>query len=127
MVGPVLLAIAGLHILAAPLFYGEAMTSIIDGGVFGAVEADPAVIDLRSAGFWYLAAGIILAFVGANVAWIERRWGQAPSHVGWMLVVVGCFGTALMPVSPFWLFFVAAALVARSRPPGSPRRAGALP
>lgn len=116
LVGAMLLVIAVLHILAAPLFYGEALISIIDGGVFGAVDADPSAVDLRSSGFWYLTAGIALAMAGANVAWIEKHHGRAPAHVGWMLLVLGGFGVALMPISPFWLFFfVAAALAARSR------------
>lgn len=115
LVGAMLLVIAVLHLLAAPLFYGEALTSIIDGGVFGAVDANPSAIDLRSSGFWYLIAGIALTFISANVTWIERHHGRAPAHVGWMLLVLGGFGVMLMPVSPFWLFFVAAAMVAHSR------------
>jgi hypothetical protein len=114
LVGPALLVIAVIHILTTPLFYGDSVASIIDAGVLGAVDADPALVDLRSASFWYLVAGIGLAFVGADVTWIERRWGQAPPHVGWLLLVLGCVGVVLMPVSPFWLFFGVAAMVAHS-------------
>jgi drug/metabolite transporter (DMT)-like permease len=114
LVGPALLVIAVVHLLVTPLFYGDSVASIIDAGVLGAVDADPSLVDLRSASFWYVIAGIGMAFVGADVTWIERRWGRPPPHVGWLLLVLGCVGVVLMPVSPFWLFFVVAAMVAHS-------------
>lgn len=102
------------HLLVAPLVVGDSLRSLLDGGVVGSVDADPALADLRGVGFWYLTTGIASLMLAALIGWIERRLGGVPRLVGWMFVALAGFGIAVMPVSPFWAFLVVAALAFRS-------------
>lgn len=121
LVGPVLITIGVLHCATAPVFYGDSLRSILDAGVVASVEADPALVMLRAAGFWYLSAGIGMLALGALAWWVERTVGVVPALLGWLLLALTVWGVTLMPVSGFWAFLVPAALAFRSA------RRGAVP
>lgn len=114
LIGGALAVIGVVHVLITPLLYGDAVRSVLDAGVFAAIDADPALTDLRGAGFWYASAGIILIALGVVVGWAERRLGTVPAALGWLLLGFGVWGVVLMPVSPFWVFLILAALTFRS-------------
>lgn len=109
-VGWSLVAIALLHLLSVPVFYDAALRSILAGGVVNAVESDPALRDLRSAGFWYLATGLAALTLGLLTAWVERHAGTVPYLLAWALLGIASFGVLLVPASGFWLFLVPATL-----------------
>lgn len=108
------LLLALVHLGMTPVFYGESLRSILDGGVLGAVDADPELATLRAAAFFYLTTGIFLALVGWMVMGAERRGDGAPRGYATALAVTGAWGVVLSPVSGFWLFFVLAWLARRS-------------
>lgn len=114
LVGVVLAAIGVVHIAATPIFYGDALRSVLDSGVVASIEADPALVDLRSAGFWYVAAGLGIVTLGVVVTWAERRLGTVPAVLGWIMLGLAVWGVIMMPVSPFWAFFLVAGLAFRS-------------
>lgn len=114
VVGLALVAIGVLHIALTPVFYGEALRSVVEAGVVASVEADPALVDLRSAGFWYVNAGIGMLLLGLVVAWAERRTGTIPGFLGWVLLGLAAWGLLLMPASGYWAVLVVALLAIRS-------------
>ncbi|MEP6648980.1 MAG: DUF6463 family protein [Lapillicoccus sp.] len=103
LVGPLMVLVGATHVAITPLVHPGWVTSIREGGVFGAVERDPAHATRRAAGFWYATCGLSLVAYGLAVAERERQPAPVPaSHAGG-LAVVGAFGAALLPKSPFWV------------------------
>lgn len=123
-----LAAVGVVHVAVAGLVYSDAVSTVIDEGVWNAVPDRATDAD---ATFWYLFAGFLLAVLGVLVHRLERRGGPL-AGVGAMLVAVGAFGQILKPTSPFWTFAligVVAFVSARRRPRGRPivgRLLGAL-
>ena len=113
--GTLLTAVGVVHVLVAPIFYSEAVRSIVDAGVVASVEANENVKDLRGSGFWYVTAGLVTVMFGTLLSWTERRDGTLPWFVGWMLLALGVWGCVLLPASPFWAFFGIAALAFHRR------------
>lgn len=95
------------------MFYGDALRSALDAGVVASIEADPALVDLRTAGFWYVSAGLGILALGVVVAWAERRLGTVPAVLGWIMLGLAVWGVLLMPVSGFWAFSLVAGLAFR--------------
>lgn len=120
--GIVLAVIAALHLAGAPLFYGDALRSILDAGVIASVEADPGSVALRSAGFWYLTTGLSLVVLSAIVIWVEQRVGTLPRVLPWLLLGIAVWGILLVPASGFWSFLPAAAVAFVAARRGSPIR-----
>jgi hypothetical protein len=114
-VGWSLLTIAAVHTAAAPAIYPESLRSTWDAGVVGAVEREPALVNLRGIGFWYVATGIGVGLLGLLARDAERRTGRPPRALGWGLLGLTGWGVALMPKSGFWAFIVPAVLTLRSR------------
>lgn len=115
LVGDTLLAIAAVHVAAAPVVYPRSLRSTWDGGVVGAIDAEPELSDLRGVGFWYLATGIGVGVLGAVVRDAEARRREVPSWLGWSLLGLTVGGGALMPRSGFWAFAVPGLLALRRR------------
>jgi hypothetical protein len=115
LVGESLLAIAALHIVAAPAVYPESLRSTWDAGVVGAVEADPALADRRGVGFWYVVAGVGVGLLGGVVREGEVRTGVIPRWFGWSMLGLAAGGATLMPRSGFWSFAVPGVLALRRR------------
>lgn len=111
VVGSAVVMVGVVHLATSPFLYGDEIRSILRGGVVGSVDADPAVQDLRSLGFWFLTAGVSLLVLGALVIRLEREHGVAPAVVGWLLLGLGVWGVLLVPASPFWVFVLLAVLV----------------
>ncbi|MDE9365923.1 DUF6463 family protein [Luteipulveratus sp. YIM 133132] len=109
-----LAVIGAVHVAMTPLLYGDAVSGIVRGGVIGQVDADPALLDERSAAFWYATAGLAALLLAAHVRDLERR-GPLPAHVSLGLVGLTVWGVALVPVSGFWAFTVPAAIAWRRR------------
>lgn len=115
LVGESLLVIAALHIAAAPAIYPESLRSTWDAGVIGAVEADPALVELRGVGFWYVVAGVGVGLLGGTVRWGEVNVGSTPRWLGWSLLGLAAGGGAMVPKSGFWAFAVPGLLALRRR------------
>src|SRR5688500_713213 len=98
-VGRSLLAIAAVHIAAAPAIYPESLRSTWDAGVVGAVEREPSLVNLRGIGFWYVTAGIGVGMLGLLARDAERRTGRLPRALGWGLLGFTGWGVALVPKS----------------------------
>ena len=111
VVGASLVGIGVVHVAATRAFYPESVRSIIQGGVIGAVEADPALTALRGVGFWYATAGLGVIALGLAVCHVERA-GRLRSDTAAVLAGIGAWGVSLVPKSGFWLFFPVAALAA---------------
>jgi hypothetical protein len=120
-VGDVITTIGLLHLVVAPAVYPDSLRSILEGGVLGSIDAEPAVKDLRSTGFWYVTAGLTLVVVGVTATNHEQVVGRPPGATAWGLLGLSMFGTALMPVSGFPLLSVPAMMsIRRHRVTGSP-------
>lgn len=121
-VGPILIAISVIHLAVTPLFHGPAVAAIVSGGVLNAVESGATALDARAAAFWYVTAGLGLALLGYLAWWVERRIGTLPAALGWLLLGFTIVTVLLVPVSPFWIFLLPAAIVLwRARHPDSTR------
>jgi hypothetical protein len=124
IVGIVLGVIAVIHIATAYVFYGDSLRSIVDAGVVASIDKDPALNNLRSAGFWYLTTGSGLMLISALITWAEHRDGRVPFFVAWMLLGMAAWGLVFMPLSGFWAILVASGLAfwsARRRSPARTR------
>lgn len=103
-------ALAAVHVAATPLVYGDSVRSVLDAGVLGALDRDPALADVRGASFYFLTAGVMLGALGVGVARHERREGTAPAGFAAFMAVTGLGGVLITPASGFWAFFPIAAL-----------------
>lgn len=111
LVGRSLVAIGLVHLATTGVFYPESVRSIVQGGVIGAVEADPEQAAVRGVGFWYATAGLGVIALGLTVGQIERA-GRLRGATAAVLAGIATWGVSLMPKSGFWLFFPVAALAA---------------
>lgn len=107
--------LAVAHIATTGAFYGESVRSTFDGGVLGAVDADPALASLRGVAFWYVTAGLVLGLLGLLVLAEERQRGAPPRGFAALMAVTGVWGVLLSPASGFWFFLPIAALAQRHR------------
>ena len=108
-----LLAVAGLHTIAAGVMFSEPLTDIARRGLFDSVNRDPT----RGAAIWFLLFGGLLALLGIALTSIERR-NDVPTLrlLGAGVLAVTVLGVVLMPASGFWLAFPPAiALLMRRR------------
>lgn len=97
-----------VHIALTPAFYDQSLRSIVDGGVAASVDADPDLVDIRSAGFWYVSAGLWVLILGVFVGWAERRIGSVPLFLGWLILGLAVWGIVLWPASGFWAVLLVA-------------------
>lgn len=119
IVGKLLLAIGVLHIAGVALVYNDAVTTVIDDGVFDAV---PDASGSADTAFWYLFAGFVLFASAVIVHQLERTGGRPLAVVGWSFVALGGIGQVGKPVSPFWLFVIIGGLAVWRSRSASPRR-----
>jgi len=110
-----------VHVLLTGVLFGDSVRSVLGGGVFASIDADPSVADLRGIGFWYVTAGLAMILLAGVVGWIELRTGTVPGFLGWALLALAVWGVVLMPVSPFWVFALVAVLAFRSSRRAKPR------
>lgn len=116
-VGALLFGIGGLHLAAAPLFYGDQLRALVKDGVFNAGDDHADVA-------WYLVAGLGLLPLAGVVRQLELGGDPLPRWVGWSLLAAGAFGVVLMPTGGFWLFALpAGAALRRPRRLHGPGRA----
>ncbi|MBC3193485.1 hypothetical protein H7X46_20700 [Pseudonocardia sp. C8] len=106
--------LAAVHVAATPVVYRDSARSIVDAGVLGALDADPAQATVRGAAFWYATAGLLLGLVGAGVTAAERRGDGVPRGFAPAMAATGLWGVLLTPVSGFWLFLPIAWLARRN-------------
>lgn len=99
VVSRLLLGAALVHVATTPVFYGDAISDVVDDGVFNAV---PDASGNPDAAFWYLFAGSVLLLGSVLVHRIELRSGLS-QWIGWAFVAIGGFGSICKPASPFWL------------------------
>ena len=117
LVGPLLMAIGVLHLLAGPIFYPQPLAAIAQDGFFNTVNPNPAQFD-REAAFWWTVSGVMLLILGSLVHWAQAQTGRLPAFFGWALLASGVAGVILMPASGFWLFLPPAVLVLTLRRQG---------
>lgn len=101
VVGWMLGAIAVIHVAITPVVYRKSTRSIRDAGVVGSIDADPDLVDLRSAGFWYASSGWAMLLLAALIGRAERREGVVPASAVWGLTGISLWGLLFMPKSGF--------------------------
>ncbi|WP_232666803.1 DUF6463 family protein [Pseudonocardia sp. TRM90224] len=52
---------------------------------------------------WFFIGGLALLFFGMTAQWHVRNRGELPAHVGWWLLGIGAFDTALEPDGGGWI------------------------
>lgn len=127
-VSSMVLAVAAVHLLTTPLFFGDGFRSALKAGVLFSVSRDPDEAASRSSAFWYATAGLLLAFIGALSRKAEGEGRQPPRWFASALTGLGFWGVLLDPKGGFWLFFPLAFAARRARTaelPSRPRRRGA--
>jgi drug/metabolite transporter (DMT)-like permease len=98
-IGRWLLLVAAAHTVVGVLSYGPELRGMLGSGLWNSVRADPA----RRLAFWFLFAGVALAFLGSLVDRLERDGGgPLPREIGWWLLALFFLGFVLAPVSGFW-------------------------
>jgi uncharacterized protein DUF6463 len=108
VVGVSLAVIGVTHLALTPVLYGTSLRSVLDAGVVAAVDADPAMADLRSASLWYVTAGLALLLIAGLVAHAERVDGVPPAVAVVGLLVIAGVGLLLTPASGFLAVFAVA-------------------
>lgn len=101
VIGLALGAIAIIHVAITPVVYAESTRSIRDAGVVSSIDADPELVDLRSAGFWYASSGWAMLLLAVLIGRAERREGVVPASAVWGLAGLSVWGLLFMPVSGF--------------------------
>jgi hypothetical protein len=119
VVGPVLAAIAAVHLAFTPLFqpaFGDLLRTRLTGAAPSASLAQTA---LQESGFWYVITGVGLLPLAGLAWWLERRGLRLPRALGVFFLLLACCGLLLGPVTGFWLFLVPGlAVLLRSRSAG---------
>lgn len=123
-VGTWVLAVGAVHLAATPVFFGDAVRSVVDGGVLFSVEADPGATTLRASGFWYATTGVAVMALGLQSQHSERQLGSPAPALAPALLGLGAWGVLLDPQGGFWLFFPLAALAWRRVRSGASGSAG---
>lgn len=101
VIGWALGAIATVHLAITPVVYEKSTRSVRDAGIIGSIDADPDLVDLRSAGFWYATSGWAMLFLAVLTGQAERREGVVPTSAVWGLAGMSLWGLLFMPVSGF--------------------------
>ncbi|GAB3838912.1 DUF6463 family protein [Kribbella italica] len=101
VVGVALGAVAVVHLAITPVVYADSSRSIRDAGIVGSVDADPELVDLRSASFWYASSGWAMLLLAVLIGRVERREGVVPAPAVWGLAGISLWGLLFMPVSGF--------------------------
>jgi hypothetical protein len=97
-VGSAVIVVGLAHLLYVVVAKANPLSAIARSGVVNAVETHPE----REAAFWSLWFGVFVVTTGALVARLQARGEPAPDITGWVLLGMGLFGGAMMPVSGFW-------------------------
>ena len=113
-VGQLITGVGVIHTASTPVFFPEAVRSIVDGGVVGTVSAEPRTQPVRTAGFWYAITGVVTAAFGWMTSHVERRGDPLPGALPVVLASVGAVGATLDPKSGFWVFLPLAAIARRA-------------
>lgn len=108
LIGPLMIVVGVAHVAITPVLYPDAVRSILAGGVFDSVGADPGLSQLRGLGFWFATTGLGLIFTGWAVKALERGRTPVPAALPLFLAGIGVWGVVLMPRSPFWVFLALA-------------------
>lgn len=101
VIGRALGAIGVIHLALTPVAYATSTRSIRDAGIIGSIDADPDLVDLRSAGFWYATSGWAMLFLAALIGRAERREGIVPAPAVGGLAGMSLWGLLFMPKSGF--------------------------
>ncbi|WP_122818276.1 DUF6463 family protein [Nocardioides pantholopis] len=109
-IGTWLLAVGAVHLAATPVFFGDALRSVVEGGVLFSVEADAEATTLRASGFWYATSGVAVMALGLLSRHSESQLGSPAPVLPPTLLGLGAWGVLLDPQSGFWLFFPIAVL-----------------
>lgn len=104
-IGRYLIAVAGLHTVAAIFLYGPVFLGMLERGVFNTVNRDP----LRSAAIWFLLFGGPLFLLGVIINSLEHKHDFTEAgKLGLGILITCVLGVILMPASGFWLAIPAA-------------------
>lgn len=105
-----ILAVGVLHALLGFGIYIDSVIAVVREGFWDTVNN---TVEGRPLAFWFIAAGFLVALVGALTSWIEARM-EPPRFLGWTLLAFAAVGIVMMPFSGFWLLLPPAlAIVAR--------------
>jgi uncharacterized membrane protein len=111
-IGRWILVVGVLHALLGLGVYIDSVVAVVREGLWKTVDG---TVQGRPLAFWFVAAGFLVALLGALTSWIEARM-EPPRFLGWTLLAFAVVGIVMMPVSGFWLLLPpAVALVARTR------------
>jgi hypothetical protein len=112
-IGRWILVVGVLHSLLGLGVYIDSVVAVVREGLWNTV----ALVQGRPLAFWFIAAGFLVALVGALTGWIEARM-EPPRFLGWTLLAFAVVGIVMMPVSGFWLLLPAAVAILMKRSPG---------
>lgn len=109
------MVLGSVHVATVGVFYPASVRSILKAAVLSSVDADPALVERRGVGFWYLTSGLLLIGLGAIVRGQEKTHGRPPPATAPVLLATGVWGILLTPTSGFWAFLPIAWLARASR------------
>jgi hypothetical protein len=109
-IGRWIMVVGVLHALLGFGIYIDSTIAVVREGLWNTVAG----VQGRPLAFWFVAAGFLVALVGALTSWIEARMAP-PRFLGWTLLAFAVVGIVMIPVSGFWLLLPpAVALAART-------------
>ena len=109
-IGRWILAVGVLHALLGFGVYIDSVVAVVREGLWDTVS----LVQGRPLAFWFIAAGLLVALLGALANWIEARM-EPPRFLGWTLLAFAAAGIVMMPVSGFWLLLPPGAAIVRRR------------
>lgn len=112
-IGRWILVVGVLHALLGFGIYIFSVIAVVREGLWDTVS----LVQGRPLAFWFIAAGFLVALVGALTNWIEVRM-EPPRFLGWTLLGFAVAGIVMMPVSGFWLLLPPAVALVMKRRPG---------
>ena len=100
--GKYIIATGILHTIVGVIGYWKPLWTIIQSGVFNAVEPH---FD-RTTAFWFLIAGGLMIMLGQIVDWALATTGKLPRSLGLGMIITAIVGIVIMPISGFWLILI---------------------
>lgn len=95
-----IIIVAALHTVVAVINFGSQYKTMIANGVANSVNSAQTALAA-----WFFLAGILLLILGLLIYSFEKQSISISISIAITLLFFTILGTALMPVSGFWLLF----------------------
>ncbi len=96
--GKWIMIVAIIHTALAVVSFGGQYQEIVAEGVINTITTASSGLAV-----WFFLFGVLLFIAGQLILTVEKNNKQVPKSIGISLLFLAVLGSALMPVSGFWL------------------------